>query len=309
MSLIKPIMNPDGDGVIVAFTDSDKMIFDKYGNPVKKGFMSLGGGKVWDRDKDLIFDTARHVKFHDMEPLLIEDKPNALDDLGLTDVRRKMDAAHNEMIWQKYKLKLIQEIPADLDLEPDTRSPYERAIDPRPERKIERGNMQEAIDSISFEDPEYRRQAEEYFETVIPKVKEETQRLQAELNSAYAEWQRVTKEYEQKVQDARNALLRFNDSVMEEVRKFETADNGSKTAEGHVVISNGRRSILSHARFESSPIRTKKYEYLEDLNRFAERFDQNVRVTQDFNRNHIDMINTAGSPSEVKEIFGNIFDT
>ena len=196
-------------------------------------------------DKEVItFEPSDHVNYitlADTAPVLIDDVPDVLDDLGLTEARQKMDTAHNEMIQKKYQLAVMKSLPGYL---PEDRgedrlevSPFDVMIRKEAPARPTARQIQSAIDAKPYADPEYREQALEYFSDVLPVVEAENARLIAEINTARAELAEITQEYRNKLAVAMGRYQKFNAGLGQEWRKFEIANKGSHTPENHVVTS------------------------------------------------------------------------
>lgn len=185
---------------------------------------------------------VNYITLADTAPVLIEDVPDVLDDLGLTEARRAMDTAHNEMIKTKYALAIKKALPGYLEGDGEdllevspfdllTRKQEMLPPPPTPER------IQSAIDAKPFTDPAYRASAKAYLAEVLPVVENEHARLAREVNEARAELARVTREYKRKVSQAEEALQKFNNGVQTEWQKFEIANEGSRTPENFKVTT------------------------------------------------------------------------
>lgn len=211
------------------------------------------------------------ITLHDTAPLLIEEEHSALDDLKLKKDRQKMDEAHNRMIRKKYDLALLREAPA-LHREPDNRSPYDQVFNPRSQGPSA-GQIQYVIDSSSLEDDEYRSAAKAYLKKVIPAAQAETVRLQAEVKKIKAEYSRTAAEYQKKIREAHKNLKVFNDEIRKEVRKFELANEGSRTPENFVIHSERLASIYSDGATVHWHDQDAAYKDLQSIQEFAERID------------------------------------
>ena len=98
------------------------------------------------------------ITYKDTAPVMIEDKEGAIDRLGFKKARKKMDEAHNNMINTKYQLAIYKEFPSDLHVDQREESgPLADVLDSSPRRHIPtQEDLQRAIDSPSYADPEYR---------------------------------------------------------------------------------------------------------------------------------------------------------
>jgi len=188
------------------------------------------------------------ITLHDTAPLLIEEEHSAIDDLKLKKDRQKMDEAHNRMIRKKYDLALLREAPA-LHREPDNRSPYDQVFNPRSQGPSA-GQIQYVIDSSSLEDDEYRSAAKAYLKKVIPAAEAETVRLQAEVDKIQAEYIKAAAEYRKKIREAQKNLKAFNSEIRKEVRKFELANEGSRTPENFLIHSERLASIYPSGAYQ-----------------------------------------------------------
>ena len=192
---------------------------------------------------------VNYITLADTEPLFIDDVPDTLDDLGLTEARQKMDAAHNNMIQTKFDLAVWKTTPGLFDADAPAKSPFteirERGTVPQP-RPVTADEIQTAIDAASIKDPEYRAAAKEFLAEVLPAVKKENARLIAELNTAEAELAQVVREYKAKANAARHKLEIFNRDIYGEYKKFETANSGSHTPENFIYTSPACRPLVGY---------------------------------------------------------------
>ena len=126
------------------------------------------------------------ITYKDTAPVMIEDKEGAIDRLGFKKARKKMDEAHNNMINTKYQLAIYTQFPSDLRADQREESgPLADVFDSSPRRHIPtQEDLQRAIDSPSYADPEYRKVAKEYLEKILPAVNAERDRLTEEIASA-----------------------------------------------------------------------------------------------------------------------------
>ena len=186
------------------------------------------------------------ITYKDTAPVMIEDKEGAIDRLGFKKARKKMDEAHNNMINTKYQLAIYKEFPSDLHVDQREESgPLADVLDSSPRRHIPtQEDLQRAIDSPSYADPEYRKVAKEYLEKILPAVNAERDRLTEEIASAAAELEAVTLEYKEKLEAAKRNLKNFNRDVFAEYKKFEEASRGGHTPENFVITSERYEPIL-----------------------------------------------------------------
>ena len=192
---------------------------------------------------------VNYITLADTEPLLIDEQPDALDDLGLTEARQKMDAAHNDIIQTKYDLAVWKATPGLFAEDKPAKSPFteirERNNSPQP-HAVTAEEIQTAIDAASIKDPEYRAAAKEFLAEVLPAVKKENARLIAELNAAEAELAQIVREYKAKANAARRNLEDFNRDILTEYKKFETANSGSHTPENFIITSPACRPLVGY---------------------------------------------------------------
>ena len=186
------------------------------------------------------------ITYKDTAPVMIEDKEGAIDRVGFKKARKKMDEAHNNMINTKYQLAIYTQFPSDLRADHrEERGPLADVVDSSPRRHIPtQEDLQRAIDSPSYADPEYRKVAKEYLEKILPAVNAERDRLTEEIASAAAELEAVTLEYKEKLGAAKRNLKNFNRDVFAEYKKFEEAGKGSHTPENFVITSERYKPIL-----------------------------------------------------------------
>lgn len=194
--------------------------------------------------------------------------PDVLDDLGLTEVRQKMDTAHNNMIQKKYDLAVFKETPGLFEDGKDllSESPFDIMRGDVQKRRPSSEQVQYAIDAKPYADPEYRETAKEYLSKVLPILETEHARLVAEVNTAQAELAEITQEYRHKVAEAAGKLSAFNAGVRVEWQKFETANTGSRTPENFIVTSRGCTPIV----YYSFP----EYEQIEGLRAVRKAVDE-----------------------------------
>ena len=114
-------------------------------------------------------DQLNIITYKDTAPVMIEDKESAIDRLGFKKARKKMDEAHNNMINTKYQLAIYTQFPSDLQADQREESgPLADVLDSSPRRHIPtQEDLQRAIDSPSYADPEYRKVAKEYLEKIL----------------------------------------------------------------------------------------------------------------------------------------------
>lgn len=217
--------------------------------------------------------SVKHISVADTVPVYINESPGVLDDLNLTEARQKMDAAHNKIIKAKYDLAIWKAMPGVMQINnprPD-KSPFdeirERATTPQP-ATVSAADIQAAIDATSIRDPEYREAAKAYLSEVLPVITTETNRLIAEYNEAQEELARITKEYQKRVTAAAEALEKLNNGIIDEFRKFETANN-CKSTEGHTYTSRNCRPLV----LVTSTDYGKKYQLLEFIQKEIERLE------------------------------------
>ena len=184
-------------------------------------------------------DQSIKIVTRDQIPVeLFPDEPDVLDELGLTQQRKDMTKAQNEMIRLKNDIAIKLEYG---DLFPEYASgnndPFdfnsdENKISDSDYRKRLR-SMENALKAPAISNPEFRSVTAKYLDDLIPVAKDKKLHMEQNIASLKAEYIQMQRKYTRKINESEQELRKFlNDLNDVTMKRFQFTDTGKATPGG-----------------------------------------------------------------------------
>ena len=182
-------------------------------------------------------ENVKIVTWEEIEPDLFPDQPDVLDELGLTEQRKKMTAAQNDMIKLKHDIRRELETGYLTYLkdqsDPKPEEPFNFNVDKTPDiDRYVHEKMARALNLSALRDPKYRMCAKEYLEALTAAVSKKEGELIGEIDRLSEELSKIQDEYQEKIHNLTNKLNSIRHGVGIAADRFYLTDTGSATQGG-----------------------------------------------------------------------------
>ena len=257
------------------------------------------------------FGDVNIVSTVDMEPRYILPAEDVLDEMGLKNQRKKMDAAHN-MIMQKKAMLAKLETEAEIEEEAAANPFSLKAMEKRALPGVNPSVLSEVINKSALCDKEYRSAADDFLNAVIPAARDRQAELERNCREAKKKHRQAVTAAKRELEDAEAELNRFKKGLLSAVvLKFKLATKCP--VDGYNFYFAEKSDIMPGGGFINASAYPLEWieqlkEFIDDMNEAEakERDQEYIRQQQRQNDyyNFINSMHVRDNPASVAPIGG-----